>query len=272
MSDEEQDRLGWPEPYDFNIAASTDTGYTGRFKYSPDFTAAYCSRKCTIQMTGSRRLDYKAAETLTGGLRGRGETWHHVFPPEGVLNKDIHGNYYCDMELVPTRIHRRCCPHLGAVFLYPHPYKIPGAARSITWQELNLANPLKSPPDLAQILWEHGMLYALAPFGKSGDGEQVYIETIYSQQEAHDTVQDITIYPWFDALITDLGWYPIGEDGCGNILFWMQVGKIFDGTFLYVVHDECAGGSCKMFDAFSRCGDNYEAFAEKFLIPLSALP
>jgi hypothetical protein len=269
MSDRKQDRLGWSIPYDFNIAASIDTGRAGRFKYSPDFVGVHCLRRCTIRMTGSRYSDYRAAEQSTGGPRNRGETWHHLFPMGGRLNQDINGYYYCDMELVSTRTHRQCCPHLGSVSLYPFPYRMPETARSIA--EL-VSSPLQVPPDLARNLWAHGASYALVPFGKSGGGEQIYIETIYTQQEAADTIQDMSIYPWFDTLITNLGWYPIAEDSGGNILFWLQTGKILDGIFLYVLHDECVGENCERFCAFSTCGVDYPAFTEKFLSALSTLP
>jgi hypothetical protein len=267
MNDKEQGGLGWSTPYDFDIAVSIDTGSTGRFKYTPDFIAPYCLGKCTISMTGSRHRDYLAAETVIRRRRNRGETWHHVFPQGGVLPMDIYGNYYCEMELVLTHIHRQCCPHLGAVYLYPGPYRMIETAGSIVWQEV--ATPLQSPPDLAKILWGYSRSYVLAiPSAQSR--ERVYIETIYNEEEAQGAIQDMCVYPWFDKLITDLGWYPIGEDALGNILLWKQGNTIFEGVLIYILHDECVKGECKFIDVGSSC-KNEESFKKNFLIPLSAL-
>jgi hypothetical protein len=71
-------------------------------------------------------------------------------------------------------------------------------------------------------------------------------------------------------VITKLGWYPIGEDALGNILLWQQFGTIFEGVFLYILHDECAEGECIFIDVYSDC-ENEESFGENFLIPLGAL-
>jgi hypothetical protein len=245
-------------PYLIADAASVPTGKSGIFAYSPDFSNAKpynnCLKNCSIVMTGSRRRDYLAAETLTR-RRNRGETWHHVFPQSRQLYHDANG-YHCEMQLVSTQLHQKCCPHLGAVSLYPLPYRFINAATPEVWQKFD--GPMEDPPDLAKALWNLDRWHYL--YVTFRDLEAIYIDMIYNQMESVLAVQNLVEYPWFNEMIFNLGWYPLGEDACGNILFWRQTGKIYDGIFIYALHEIESDKGCAVATLGCSCGSNWDSF------------
>jgi hypothetical protein len=108
-------------------------------------------------------------------------------------------------------------------------------------------------------------------------GEKIYFE-ICSPQEACEIVEGMKQNAWFDMLIINLGWIPIGEDDGGNLLMWQQTGKIYDGVFAYILHDECvrwvgsSGENCKVSCRNVNCDANWCTFEQKYLIPLNKLP
>ena len=63
-----------------------------------------------IKMTGKRRYDDKIAYELSGIIKNKNYTWHHLDDYDPITNT-------CTMQLVSKDIHIATIPHFGAVEL-----------------------------------------------------------------------------------------------------------------------------------------------------------
>lgn len=153
----EQFPLGSSRPYNLPNVASTPTNLPNQWAYSPSFSGAKLLAQASIQLTGSRRADYLAAERSTGTRhRARVTVWHHVY--DFVPNIPLRSGT-CTMQLVAWNDHQQTIPHAGGCKAfsaqYNRPYRLPAPDKEAPAVEIEL--PAYSAKELEEFSLRTGL-------------------------------------------------------------------------------------------------------------------